>query len=166
MKYITPQDEVSQRFKTKKPDDTIVPLQKHFAPYDATLDHAGARSRRQRIFSTPRPLTRNLVVVPPGWLDNNVLPAPSRHRIEQLREAKAVHDGVLIRRQQKAEELHGAFKMHTLVDVVVLKPIAGPAGRPFKELSPSPEFPSANQLLEWYKRGIYIYVMVCYVMKF
>ena len=57
----TPQDEeVSQKIKTKKPDDIIVLLEKHYAPQDARLDHAGARARKQRIFSTPRPLTRNL----------------------------------------------------------------------------------------------------------
>ena len=57
----TPQDEeVSQKIKTKKPDDIIVLLEKHYAPHDDTLDHAGARSRKQRIFSTPQPLTRNL----------------------------------------------------------------------------------------------------------
>ena len=60
--YFTPQDEeVSQKFKTKNPDDIIVSLQKHIAPHDGTLNHAGARSRKQRIyFSTPRPLTQNM----------------------------------------------------------------------------------------------------------
>ena len=166
MNYLTPQDKVSQKLEKKKPDDSIVPLQQLLSPHSATLQHSLAGSKSRGIYNTSRPITRHLVVLPTEFLDRNVVSVPSRTRLAELREANAIHYSIQIWRQQNAEELHKAFKGHTMKDVIVLKPIICSAGRPFKELSPSPKFPSALKLLEWYRRGIYVYVMVCYAIHF
>ena len=142
----------------KKPDLGLASLTKTFAPHDGTLDCSLQRSRKKQVYPKSRPVKKNIAVIPDAMIDDKVK-SISSHRLRQLKASGLTFEEIPLVRSWSCEELIHHMRISIPYNIHFLKPVpSGAPGRPYNFLEVCTS-PTVKDLLEYYKRGSWIYVL-------